>query len=65
MSDSRTLMCTRCMYDVEVYEVPVRFIDPDLYVCGECLTPERHREQLELARGEVRNYDPDISLIPL
>jgi hypothetical protein len=46
-----------------VHELPVQFIDPDLYVCGNCLSPKPG--QLDIGeRTETRRYDPSISRMP-
>ena len=66
---TRPLDCTRCGNRWLVSELPRPFIDPDLFVCADCLRPVGAPRQLELvadgdARTEVREYDPDISAIP-
>jgi hypothetical protein len=67
--NGRVLICRVCRDRVRVYELPGPFIDPDLYVCGECLRPveDERGEQLSLVREgreEVRDYDPTIAEIP-
>lgn len=68
-ADGRNLLCTRCGEQVLVYEIPRPWIDPNLYVCGQCLKPSDGLVQtaLELEqalRTEERRYDPQQSLIP-
>lgn len=64
----RRLTCTGCGWTWRVYELPGPFIDPALYVCGDCLMPmEQRDEQLGLVyqeREETRDYDPTIAAIP-
>lgn len=63
---SRELVCTRCADLVEVHEHPREWIDPDLYVCGTCLSPVE-RPQLRLVQGgrsETPAYDPTQMEIP-
>jgi hypothetical protein len=65
--DGRVLICRRCREPVRVYELPGPFIDPALYVCGDCLVPveaEPQGRQLSLAREETRDYDPTMAEIP-
>lgn len=61
---SRRLNCTRCADTVTVTEIPRPFIDPERYVCGQCLKPANAPQiQLEPAE-ETRHYDPAIAEIP-
>lgn len=69
----RTLVCTRCGESVLVYEAPVPFIDPELFVCGDHLVDVDRDVQLELVdesgrnpepRVEERSYDPALAEIP-
>ena len=74
LPSGRLLRCIRaaCREQVRVYELPGVFIDPDLYVCGECMVPIEERPgepQLSLEgaagiREETRDYDPDLAQIP-
>lgn len=69
MTDGRVLTCTICFEQWLVHEIPVEFIDPDLYVCPSCLSGEEpDASQLALAgselRSETREYDPSIAKIP-
>lgn len=61
----RDLACSRCADLVRVLELPHEFIDPQLFVCEQCLQPAAG--QLEIAQGprrETRRYDPAIARIP-
>jgi hypothetical protein len=71
---SRVLVCNDCGDDVEVFEEPVEFTDPERFVCIRCLD-ERHAvdpPQLVLVREDAgpaprqerRTYDPAQSRIP-
>lgn len=62
--DSRLLTCTRCQDRIRVYEIPRQFIDPALYVCGDCAQPKPVAQLALEARIETRNYDPAIAQIP-
>ena len=54
----RVLACIRCGIPVTVHEIPVQFIDPELFVCGECLEPTRELTLLDTERpDETRRYD--------
>lgn len=57
-ADARTLVCTTCKTPVTVHEQPRQFIDPQLYICGQCLTSAQ--PTLE-PRQETRTYDPAIA----
>lgn len=63
----RLIMCTVCLTDADVIELPAPFIDPTLYVCQWCLRGDLlEAEQLTLVeRVDRRSYDPAISEIPL
>lgn len=61
----RRLDCTRCGERVTVYELPVEFIDPSVYVCGQCLEPVAGQLELGAEREpETVRYDPSMSEIP-
>jgi hypothetical protein len=60
----RLLTCIRCADLVDVIEAPSPFIDPHLYICGNCLTPAAHQLELDSSRTETRRYDPDIAAFP-
>lgn len=66
----RVLTCVDCETEVEVFELPVRFIDPRRFRCIPCLDPRHAEPQLELqilpaaARSERRAYDPRQAAIP-
>lgn len=63
----RPLNCTRCDKRWQVEEEPAGYIDPDLYVCPDCLDPTGGQLELEvdnILRREYRRYDPDIAAIP-
>ena len=66
--NGRLIVCTRCGWTWRVYELPGPFIEPTLYVCGQCLLPmDEADEQLGLVyqqREETREYDPAIARIP-
>jgi hypothetical protein len=60
--EPRTLTCTTCGSEVAVYELPVRFIDPQRFRCLACV--DGRHAQLALAAGtpakvEHRRYDPE------
>lgn len=59
----RELACTRCQALWDVIELPVEHIDPDLYVCPECLRPVAGQLELERKTDEHK-YDPAIAAIP-
>ncbi len=40
VSDSEIMRCGRCKQEVEVFQVP-RFLEPETYICGLCLTPKK------------------------
>ncbi len=62
----RALRCTSCRELVEVIEIPVRFLDPERYTCGRCLSGETGQLAIEEeTRREERKYDPQQSLIPI
>lgn len=55
----RSLTCTRCDQSVEVHELPVEHLDPETYVCGDCLiaaTAERNPAALDGWSGAVGVY---------
>ncbi|HKE79030.1 MAG TPA: hypothetical protein VKB54_06965 [Solirubrobacteraceae bacterium] len=64
----RLLTCTCCRGRILVHELPGPFIDPNLYVCTDCLRPvdDPQGRQLALAEGreETRDYDPSMAEIP-
>lgn len=62
--DSRLLTCTRCRDNVRVTEIPRPFIDPALYVCGDCATPKTVPQLALEERTETKTYDPAIAAIP-
>ena len=45
----RLIFCTACAVRVEVHELPVEYLNPDHYVCGDCLIAATDR--LEAERG--------------
>ena len=53
--EGRVFTCTRCAVVWEVVELPVQFIDPALFVCGQC--PDH--QQLDFGTTE-----PDVDLPP-
>jgi hypothetical protein len=58
-------VCTRCRQRVRVYELPRQFIDPSLYVCGDCLKPKAGQPELALEeRTETVQYNPSMSEMP-
>jgi DNA-directed RNA polymerase subunit RPC12/RpoP len=60
----RELACTRCQEVVIVIE-PVEYIDPERYVCGNCMRPvEGQLEMVDGHRVEERAYDPDLAAFP-
>jgi hypothetical protein len=61
----RRLDCTTCGQTIQVHEQPREFIDPALYVCGQCLQPTVVQPTLlDPERSEVRQYDPAIAELP-
>jgi hypothetical protein len=57
---TRQLQCTSCWETVEVHEIPPGHIDPDLFICGECMVPcEGQPEFREANRVERREYLPE------
>ena len=50
LMNERDLVCTGCGRTVQVYEVPVRWIDPTRYRCGPC--------QKSGPRTELRSASP-------
>ncbi len=40
----RNFRCRRCQTLVEVVEIPGPFVDPDRFVCGECMCDSTMRE---------------------
>lgn len=55
----RSLVCTRCEDLVEVHEPQGEWIDPAVYVCGDCLiaaTAERNPAALDGWSGAVGVY---------
>lgn len=65
MTDTgRLLACTRCRDKVRVHEIPRPFIDPDLYVCGECAQPKPVPQLALEERTETKDYDPSIAAFP-
>ena len=59
----RLLTCTCCRAHVDLIELPKPWIDPDGYVCGECLAPV---PAAETARDRILNgtYDPRTEPVP-
>jgi hypothetical protein len=61
----RVLVCTSCREYVGVHEIPDRWIDPDLYLCGTCHTPVPDGHQMPLEPPEhTPRYDPAQAEIP-
>ena len=58
----RRLLCIRCGQPVRVHEEPREFLDPALFVCGECLQPTGELPLEE--REETRTYHPALARIP-
>lgn len=70
---SRMLVCRSCGEEVEVFEEPVEFIDPERFRCAICCDPrnvellERQTSLLELPkprRTQTVSYDPQQAAIP-
>lgn len=58
----RILVCNRCDAPVEVHEPQGEYIDPDLYVCGDCQIAATNR--LEEDRGWVIGEPVPYDVIP-
>jgi predicted RNA-binding Zn-ribbon protein involved in translation (DUF1610 family) len=62
--DTRLLRCTSCQAQVHVTETPVPFLDPERYVCGQCLVAVGQLALDGTEREETRAYDPAEASIP-
>ena len=60
----RRLRCIRCGTVWPVFEEPVEFIDPDRYVCPDCLRPVPGQQTLDLPEPVTVRYDPQMSAFP-
>ena len=65
MTHSRILECVECGDPVEVFEIPIRHLDPRLYVCGECLKPATTQGEItDGPRIETVQYNPQQAEVP-
>lgn len=68
------LQCQACLSPVLVMQIPPGWIDPHLYVCGQCqsdlkqeVPPEDQGQQMSLLSSPISEqpeYDPNMAAIP-
>lgn len=71
MIEPRRFTCTSCGQEIDVFELPVPFVDAERFRCIPCMDSRHEAVQLELvgssarpARREERRYDPAQAAVP-